>query len=280
MFNQQVIGFNAAEKQLNGIIHAGHASVKTGVLVVVGGPQYRVGSHRQFVHLARALAAEGIPVMRFDVTGMGDSEGDKKAFDQLDGDISAAIDAFLMQTPALENVVLWGLCDGASAALIYAPQDDRVSGLLLVNPWLENTQAQAQTQLWDYYLKRLLNVGFWKKLLSGRVDISRSAGELGATVGSVAQQQVTQVTEDGYQQRMLQAFQRLSVPCCWILSGNDLTAREFERQYRGDLRWQRASSNKRVSVEQHEAADHTFSTTAWKQWLNTVSLEFLTTLSK
>ena len=38
----------------------------TGVVIVVGGAQYRVGSHRQFVQMARLLAAAGYPVLRFD----------------------------------------------------------------------------------------------------------------------------------------------------------------------------------------------------------------------
>ena len=46
--------------------------VATAVLVVVGGPQVRAGSHRHFVQLARHLATHGHAVMRFDVRGMGD----------------------------------------------------------------------------------------------------------------------------------------------------------------------------------------------------------------
>jgi len=64
------------------------------VLIIVGGPQYRVGSHRQFVLLARHLAAQGIPVMRFDVRGMGDSKGKPRNFGQLDDDLRAATDCF------------------------------------------------------------------------------------------------------------------------------------------------------------------------------------------
>lgn len=50
-------------------------SASTGVVIIVGGPQYRAGSHRQFVLLARALATAGYPVLRFDYSGMGDSDG-------------------------------------------------------------------------------------------------------------------------------------------------------------------------------------------------------------
>ncbi|MEO6566032.1 MAG: alpha/beta fold hydrolase, partial [Casimicrobiaceae bacterium] len=81
-------------------------------MIVVGGPQYRVGSHRQFALLARALARVGIPALRFDYRGMGDSEGDRRSFDEIDADIAAAIDT-LCREAHLARVVLWGLCDGA-----------------------------------------------------------------------------------------------------------------------------------------------------------------------
>jgi uncharacterized protein len=42
---------------------------------MVAAGAYRVGPHRQFLLLARDWAADGIPVMRFDYQGQGDSEG-------------------------------------------------------------------------------------------------------------------------------------------------------------------------------------------------------------
>ncbi|WP_229425323.1 hydrolase 1, exosortase A system-associated [Massilia sp. Se16.2.3] len=104
------------------------------MLVVVGGPQYRAGSHRQFTLLARDLADAGIPALRFDYRGMGDSEGDLQTFEHVEDDLRAAIDRFFLEVPGMREVVLWGLCDGASAAAMYAPQDARVSGLVLLNP--------------------------------------------------------------------------------------------------------------------------------------------------
>mgnify|MGYP000113667174 FL=1 len=65
-----------------------------GVLIAVGGPQYRVGSHRQFLLLSRRLAAEGFPVFRFDYRGMGDSDGAMRSFENVSEDIAAAVDTF------------------------------------------------------------------------------------------------------------------------------------------------------------------------------------------
>ncbi|MDQ2695687.1 MAG: hydrolase 1, exosortase A system-associated, partial [Pseudomonadota bacterium] len=100
--------------ELPGILHHGAAGAARGLLLVVGGPQYRVGSHRQFVLLARDLAAAGIPVLRFDYRGMGDAGGDFAGFEGVDDDIAAALDAFFARCPGLREVVLWGLCDAAS----------------------------------------------------------------------------------------------------------------------------------------------------------------------
>ena len=63
-----------------------------GVLIIVGGPQYRAGSHRHVTLLARHLAGLGIASLRFDYRGMGDSEGEKRSFDQINADIAAALE--------------------------------------------------------------------------------------------------------------------------------------------------------------------------------------------
>jgi hypothetical protein len=59
---------------LYGVVHDPRSNAKRGILMVAAGA-YRVGPHRQFLLLARDWAANGIPVMRFDYQGQGDSEG-------------------------------------------------------------------------------------------------------------------------------------------------------------------------------------------------------------
>src|SRR5712692_9618697 len=134
--NEIALIFDCEGESLVGILSGAGPLAGRGVLIVVGGPQYRVGSHRQFTLLARHLAERGVPALRFDYRGMGDSGGEFRTFERVGADIRWAVDRFFASVPGLKEVVIWGLCDAASAALFYAHQDERVSGLILLNPWV------------------------------------------------------------------------------------------------------------------------------------------------
>lgn len=259
------------QKELLAIVHQPDEALDIAVLLVVGGPQYRVGSHRQFVQLSRHLADNKIPSMRFDYTGMGDSQGDKKEFDSICDDISVAVDALVEQT-GKSKVVIWGLCDAASAAMIYAHKDQRICGLVLLNPWLRDDQAMGKTMLKYYYVQRLLSRDFWKKLFGGKVNITGSISDAkGFAQDSVKSSDTSQ---ESYQQRMLSGTKAFSGPICLILSGVDLTAKEFEEQAFGTKPW-RFFSKTNLEIHKLEKADHTFSSRSFKQQVEEVSSEFV-----
>src|SRR3546814_13347557 len=88
----------------------------------------------------------------------------------LDADIAAAIDGFVAHCPQVEEVVLWGLCDAASAILFYAQRDSRVAGVALLNPWVRPPESEADTYLRHYYLRRLRDRGFWQSAVRGKVN--------------------------------------------------------------------------------------------------------------
>jgi exosortase A-associated hydrolase 1 len=260
------------------------------VLLVVGGPQYRVGSHRQFALLARRLAESGVAVMRFDYRGMGDSEGERRDFSMVDADLRAAVDAFTAQVPEVREVVLWGLCDAASAALFYAHQDRRVTGLALANPWARTEEGAARATLKHYYLSRLVQPGLWRKIVSGRFDyrgalrsfldlcaaaggtVRRQASRAGADVAARAGQGAT--STQALPERMLQGFTRFSGQTLFIISGADLTAREFEDMAAAPA-WRRVMRNDRVTRRALLGADHTFSRAAWREQVAQWTLEWL-----
>ena len=254
-----------------GILHQPDNSRDTAVLIVVGGPQYRVGSHRQFVQLSRFLAQQSIISLRFDCRGMGDAAGAKQPFEQLDDDIRAATDALLENCPQVKKVVIWGLCDAASAALLYAHQDPRISGLVLLNPWLKNEQAMAKSMVKYYYLQRLLSKDFWRKLLTGKVNVGDSLKDAQGFVSDSMQQ--TESDEGSYQQRMLAGAQRFNGPVCLILSGNDLTAREFSEQAQSNKQWKKFVEQ--CQLHRLEKADHTFSSQMFKHEVEKITKQFI-----
>lgn len=249
--------FEVGGETLVGVLSVPVAAPAQGVVIVVGGPQYRVGSHRQFVSLAWALAEAGIAVLRFDYRGMGDSGGALRSFEQVDEDIAAAVDALAAAQPGLQRIALWGLCDGASAALMAAPRLPRVGALVLVNPWARGADTHARTRLSHYYLRRLLSADVWKRALTGRLDLRTSAADLG---GNVQQALTTSAASADYRQRMVDALDAFHGPVLWLMSGEDLTAREFETYMRGDRGRERLLRADRCARKDFPETDHTFST--------------------
>lgn len=235
-----------------------------GVVVVVGGPQYRAGSHRQFVQLARALTEDGHAVLRFDVRGMGDSSGAQRAFDELDGDIATAIDALEEAVPGLRRIVLWGLCDGAAASLLYLHKrpDPRVGGLCLLNPWVRSEVTLARTHVRHYYLKRMMDVSFWRKLVSGGIGM-RSIRDLADSLRTMrtkaSERSGSDLARQPFQLRMALALERFTGRTLVLLCAEDYTAKEFDLHAGSDPIWRRALARPGVDRAKIPGADHTLS---------------------
>jgi len=247
-----------------------------GLVIVVGGPQTRVGSHRQFVLLARRLAQAGYPVLRFDYRGMGDSEGDARDFDAIHADIGCALDALQQACPAVQTVALWGLCDGATAAALYGGASDaRVAGLCLLNPWVRSPATLARTHLKHHYTARLLQVAFWRKLVSGKLDVVPALRALWGAVRASRQRGESTSAALSFQTRMAQALCRFPGPVLLVLSGNDYTAREFSDTVSTDPHWRGFLQRSGVHRLDVAGADHTFSRPSWRLAVESAVLDWM-----
>jgi exosortase A-associated hydrolase 1 len=264
-----------------GIVALPVQAQNTGVLLMVGGPQYRVGSHRQFLLLSRALAAAGYPTMRFDYRGMGDSEGDLRHFEAVSDDIAAAIAAFQAHSPQVTKIVLWGLCDAASSALLYwnAVRDARVGGLVLLNPWVRSETSLARAHIKHYYGQRLLQAEFWRKLLTGKLGLGRAIGGFLASLYSARQDHrgAAQAENLSFQQKMVRGLGAFPGPVLLLLSGNDYTAKEFLETVKADAVWAAALVQPSVTRIDIAEADHTFSTAEWRGQVETITRQWLET---
>jgi len=259
--------FSCGRDRLVGVLALPANPAPIGVLIVTGGPQYRVGSHRQFVTLARFLATQGLAVLRFDVRGMGDSDGVFPGFEAIDRDIAAALNCLVDHLPNVETVLLWGLCDAASAIMLYAHSDARVKGIAVLNPWVRTDTGLARAYVKHYYGVRLLDRELWRKIARGEFDVLAAGrgflGNLAAALRLHVSQRRGNETAAPLPERMCRGLGRFHGPVLLVLSGRDLTAKEFEDAVAASSMWRRLLEETRVTVRRLDESDHTFSRREW-----------------
>lgn len=253
-----------------GVLHSPHRHAVPsgiGVVIVNGGAQYRAGAHRLFVQLARQMAEQGHAVLRFDFPGQGDSPGDSVGFEETAPHIGSAINALHRHCPALEQTALLGLCDGASACLLYvhATNDRRVTHLALFNPWVRSEVVHARTQIKHYYRQRLFMPDFWQKLMAGNVGL-RAIREL---LGTMMRSRRSEPTGSGnFQERMARAWKRFPGTLLLLISDKDLTGQEFIQTVMEEAEWEGTFQHPGLTHKVVQQADHTFSSEAATQDLN------------
>lgn len=267
------LAFPCRGDTLIGVLHLPAKPGPRGVVIIPGAPQYRAGSHRQFVALARDLAAAGIPVLRFDYRGTGDSDGDFVGFEGIGEDIAAAMDALAARAPGVRQVVLWGLCDGASAAAFHAARNPRVAGLVLVNPWVRSQATVAEARVKHYYARRLLSGEFWRKLLSGGLNPARALREFLGTARAARRNGAD--GGDDLPDRVARDIAAYDGPILVILSGADLTAQEFDRAVLRSPARGAWAARAYVTVRRLDGANHTYSTHGWRSQVHAWTLEWL-----
>jgi len=132
---------------------------------------HRVGSCRLHVQLARALSAAGFTSLRFDYSGVGDSDSrrDTLPFEQSAvAETQEAMD-YLTRTKGVQRFVLMGLCSGADMSHDTAVADERVTGLMLIDGWVHRTIGHYVR----HYAPRVLRWGVWRNSVRIRWQMLR-----------------------------------------------------------------------------------------------------------
>ncbi len=157
--------------------HPASAGSHVTVLITNAGIIHRVGANRIHVGIARALAATGIPCLRYDLPGIGDSDrvgsGGSLESEQVGATI-AALDA-LTETGIGGPFVLMGLCSGADHSLRVACTDSRIAGAVLIDPTVMFSTARHRTILRLRALRRMMRPRFMSRVLSGRLPLNRTS---------------------------------------------------------------------------------------------------------
>lgn len=166
---RRLLTFSCEGARLGATLDEGGGRI--GLLLVTGGAQTRIGSHRMYERLARALAESAVSCLRFDRRGVGDSEGDDPGFRGSAPDLAAAAAALRAECPGVEAVYGFGLCDGATTIALFGAEA-RLDGLILVNPWLVEAAAGElpPAAIRSHYRKQLSSLQGWRRILSGAVN--------------------------------------------------------------------------------------------------------------
>ncbi len=136
--NPQPFYFGQPGEGLFGWLHRPTMDLTSGLGLVICNPFgfEEVCAHRSLRHVAQAAAAAGVPTLRFDYRGSGNSEGDEFQPDQLGHwvrSVHAAIDALKLAS-GVTQVCLLGVRLGAALAALAAVDRVDVAGLVAVAP--------------------------------------------------------------------------------------------------------------------------------------------------
>lgn len=155
------------------------------LLLLNSGILHRVGPNRLYVKMARALADEGFPVFRFDLSGIGDSSmrNDHRPLQtRWVGEVREVMDA-LEARHGITRFGLTGICLGATLSFKTACEDPRVVGAALINAQdhlhdgtdellhAEIRQSANARHNWRIAFSSSMSGQKWRKALRGEVDV-------------------------------------------------------------------------------------------------------------
>lgn len=152
------------------------AAAPCGMVLFNAGVVHRIGPHRINVKLARELARHGIPTIRFDLHGIGDSlgaDGKLSYQQQVVRDLQAAMDT-LQDAASVQHFALLGFCSGALPSYWAAQQDARVRHIILYDAFSLQTGKSRRR----FFVVRLRNHGL--KTAAFALYLRRAASLLGS----------------------------------------------------------------------------------------------------
>lgn len=226
-----------------------------GLLIVNGGPQYRSGPQRQYLRIARAAAAAGFSSFRFDWQGEGDSAGVSVPFTEVGEQLQSAVTAFHAAAPHVRKIVLWGLCEGASAILLHAQAIDGICGVIIINPWVDDEKLKAQSQIKHYYGRRFFSLTTWKRAVTGRLKMLSSMKAASQSLkNSMGRHRSTELS------RKMAEGANACPSLLYISSEYDDTRQLFDHMLKKDPLWKNVIHKKGWHQVQIKGADHVFST--------------------
>jgi len=239
------------------------------VVILNSGIVHRVGHHRMYVTMARQLAAAGHRVLRFDFSGIGDSRsrgGNLSPNATFQTDIAEALD-WLAASCGANSFVLVGLCAGADTALQYGRVDNRVVGLVLLDPTIPPTM-----RFYTHYIgRRLIRLRSWLSFARGRGRIWQDVIErLKLAIAAKPPGSRTSLIDPTIRRELERAYTSLvtrGTRLLVVLAGGPLQGRQSYREQLLEA-FPNVPFNDKLNLQHFQNSDHTFSLASDRERLN------------
>jgi pimeloyl-ACP methyl ester carboxylesterase len=257
------------------------------LIVLNSGLVPRVGPYRATVKFTRRAAREGFAAVRFDLSGVGDSDArrDHASFEERWIADTRAVMDHLEKTRGATSFVIMGLCSGADNAFQTAKRDARVAGIVQVDGYAYKTPGyQAR-----YYGKRLRDPATVLRLakraagkLRGRL-FGRRGASAGRDEGSESEPLEPPVGADAQYMREfpprdevaadLRTMLARGLELCVVHSGGMEIYYNHASQFRDAFR--DVDFGDALCVHYFEDADHTFTELSQQRALHDAVAEWL-----
>lgn len=224
------------------------------VILLNAGLVHRVGPNRLYVEAARRLSALGLVVLRFDFSGIGDSDprGDRLSSDsRAVKDVAEAMDC-LAKERGSQSFLLIGICSGAVRALNTACADPRVAGAALVNPQGFDDTLDSYVQSRRYWRTVLLDPRRWFGAMLGKGNYRLMRSRLRALFVSKGK---TAPAAQQVQQNFRSLVQR-GAALLLVFSAKDAGLRYLSLIFGGPV--EELTRSEGTQLETITGADHTF----------------------
>ncbi len=239
---------------------------KAGVMFVHAANGNRLGPHRMFVEFANSFNALGLPILRFDLSGCGDSSGSASQTD-VSADVFDTIEAiyFFISRAKLEKVFLFGISRGARICYdAMAKQSLPLGGIILLSTPVSSNRAAVNSlrlRLTEYFCK-LRDPVHLRKLLTGRANIRQISKTLSTAAG----------LRNRYRQTETNTF-ATKCPVLLFYGGLDPNAKESSRYYIDKYK----RNNLPYNCHFIENANHSFFHYKWKEQIFDLTNQWLET---
>jgi pimeloyl-ACP methyl ester carboxylesterase len=299
-----IVFSNRQGHRLFGILHKpAHATSDLAIVLLSPGVKMRVGPECLYLRMTELFVRLGIPVLRFDFYGLGDSEGElkethlKDVYNHIEvgrfvDDTFDAMD-WMQKHHGISRFILSGLCGGAITGLLAASRDPRVAGLLglgitpllasrAADPSLYMSSGQLQ-HLRRGYLRNMLKLSSWLRLLTFKSDyrvLWRSVSTpLKKHLRRKPEAPTAPVPYDDANPIFPPAFFKVLEsrrPMLLIFGGSDRLRWDFEEKFLARHRERLAALPQTYHVHVIENANHVLSFEEWQREMLEVSRGWLT----